>query len=323
MPVTRVKTVTMRIWAKRVPVAAACIAVACGGVAVACSGPELDTTAAGVAELYASAIERQDPAKAATYTTAPGQAGEVLAASLASMNADDIDVQVDKPVEFSDGTASFSLKTTWKWQDKRVFTAVTTGNARHLSSGWRVTWDPGLIYSGLTNGGALRLIRTDATPSPKVRSRSGKTFMLEQRVNDIVLDPTKARDVRAAAKSLATILEPIAPLITAKVIEGKVADAPGKPIIAVTLRDSDMGALAGDPDRIAGVSTRKYGKLVMADRRLSSPLEVGLTNYWQAIRDATAGWEVQMIAPGAKPRELGGEQGPPGPDVNTTVDQNV
>ncbi|GAB07403.1 peptidase [Gordonia amarae] len=313
----------MRIWAKRVPVAAACIAVACGGVAVACSGPELDTTAAGVAELYASAIERQDPAKAATYTTAPGQAGEVLAASLASMNADDIDVQVDKPVEFSDGTASFSLKTTWKWQDKRVFTAVTTGNARHLSSGWRVTWDPGLIYSGLTNGGALRLIRTDATPSPKVRSRSGKTFMLEQRVNDIVLDPTKARDVRAAAKSLATILEPIAPLITAKVIEGKVADAPGKPIIAVTLRDSDMGALAGDPDRIAGVSTRKYGKLVMADRRLSSPLEVGLTNYWQAIRDATAGWEVQMIAPGAKPRELGGEQGPPGPDVNTTVDQNV
>ncbi len=28
----------MRIWAKRVPVAAACIAVACGGVAVACSG---------------------------------------------------------------------------------------------------------------------------------------------------------------------------------------------------------------------------------------------------------------------------------------------
>lgn len=71
------------------------------------------------------------------------------------------------------------------------------------------------------------------------------------------------------------------------------------------------------------MSTRKYGKLVMADRRLSSPLEVGLTSYWQAIRDATAGWEVQMIAPGAKPRELGGEQGPPGPDVNTTVDQNV
>ena len=313
----------MRIWAKRVPVAAACIAVACGGVAVACSGPELDTTASGVANLYASAIERQDPAKAATYTTAPGQAGEVLAASLASMNADDIDVQVDKPVEFSDGTASFSLKTTWKWRDKRAFTAVTTGNARHLSSGWRVTWDPGLIYSGLTNGGALRLIRTDATPSPKVRSRGGKTFMLEQRVNDIVLDPTKTRDVRAAAKSLATILEPIAPLITAKVIEGKVADAPGKPIVAVTLRDTDMAALAGDPDRIAGVSTRKYGKLVMADRRLSSPLEVGLTNYWQAIRDATAGWEVQMTAPGAKPRELGGEQGPPGPDVNTTVDQNV
>lgn len=313
----------MRIWAKRVPVAAACIAVACGGAVVGCSTPELDTTAAGVAKLYASAIERQDPARAAKYTTAPAQAGEALTATITSMKADDIDVKVDRPVQFSDGTASFSLKTTWKWQGKRAFTTETTGAARHLSSGWRVTWAPDLIYTGMPRGGALRLIRTEATPSPKVRSRDGKVFMLEQGVNDIVLDPAKTADVPAAAVSLARVLEPIAPLITAKVIEGKIADAPGKPIVAVTLRDSDMLVLAGDPNKVAGVSTRPYGKLVMADRRLSSPLEVGLTNYWQAIRDATAGWQVQLTAPGARPRALSGEQGPPGPDVNTTVDQGV
>ena len=146
-----------------------------------------------------------------------------------------------------------------------------------------------------------------------MRSRDGKVFMLEQGVNDIVLDPAKTADVPAAAVSLARVLEPIAPLITAKVIEGKIADAPGKPIVAVTLRDSDMLVLAGDPNKVAGVSTRPYGKLVMADRRLSSPLEVGLTNYWQAIRDATAGWQVQLTAPGARPRALSGEQGPPDP----------
>ncbi|MBD0021982.1 peptidase [Gordonia pseudamarae] len=312
----------MRIWAKRVPAAVAAIAMAFGGV-VACSSPELDTTAAGVAGLYASALERQNPAKAATYTTAPAQAGESLAATLAAMKADDIDVEVDKPVQFSDGTASFSLKTTWKWQNKRTFTSVTSGNARHLSSGWRVTWDPDLIYSGLPNGGALRLIRTDATPSPKVRSSSGKTFMYEQQVNDLILDPAKTRNVVSSTNALATMLEPIAPLITADVIAEKLAAAPGKPIVAVTLRDTDMGLLAGAPDTIAGVSARNYGKLVMADRRLSSPLEVGLTNYWQAIRDATSGWQVQMTAPGSSPRKLVGEQGPAGPDVNTTIDENV
>ena len=69
------------------------------------------------------------------------------------MKADDIDVKVDRPVQFSDGTASFSLKTTWKWQGKRAFTTETTGAARHLSSGWRVTWAPDLIYTGMPRGG--------------------------------------------------------------------------------------------------------------------------------------------------------------------------
>ncbi|MGV9709381.1 NTF2-like N-terminal transpeptidase domain-containing protein [Gordonia sp. NPDC003424] len=313
----------MRIWVKRAPVLA-CATVACS-VAVAACGltGSTDTSAAGAVRQFAEAMGRQDAGGAAKFTTAPGRAGEALTQTLQAMNAQNVQMTVEKPVEYSDGTASFSLKTTYKWPKNRSFDTTTSGTARHLSTGWKITWDPSIIYPGLPAGGTLREIRTDATPTPTVRSRSGKTFMYLQPVNDIIFDPAQAKDVNSSLRALARTLAPIAPLITSRVLGDKLAEAQGKPITAVTLRDPDMQVLQSDPKAVPGVTIRKAGMLVMADRRLSSPLEDGLTNYWQAIRDATAGWQVQMVGPGIKPRKLTGEQGPPGPSVNTTVDQNL
>lgn len=321
--VTRVKIEVMKIWVKRAP-KLACAAVACGVALTACSlsGSD-DNSAAGAVRDYAAAMGRQDAGGAATYTTAPGQAGEALTQTLQAMNAQTVHMDVEKPVQYSDGTASFYLKTTYKWPKNRTFETSTSGTARHLSTGWKITWDPSLIYPGLPVGGTIREIRTDATPSPTVNSRSGKTFMYLQPVNDIILDPSQTNDVNSSVQALAKTLAPIAPLVTSQVLAQKLAQSPGKAITAVTLRDPDMAVMTSDPKAVPGVTIRKAGMLVMADRRLSSPLEEGLTNYWQAIRDATAGWQVQMVGPGLKPRELAGAQGPAGPSVSTTVDQNL
>ncbi|MGC4962772.1 NTF2-like N-terminal transpeptidase domain-containing protein [Gordonia sp. DT101] len=316
----------MKIWAKRAP-KMACAAATCSVAVVVLSacgiGGGDDNSAAGAARHFAAAMERQDAGGAAGFTTAPGQAGEALTETLQAMNAEHVDVDVVKPVEYSDGTASFSLKTTWRWAKDRTFQTTSTGTARHLSTGWKLTWEPSIIYPGLPYGGQLREIRTDATPAPTVRSGSGKTFMYLQPVNQIILDPTRTKDVDQSARALARTLAPIAPLVTTQVISEKLAQSQGKPITAVTLRDPDMQVMTSDPDTVPGVTVRKAGKLVMADRRLSSPLEPGLTNYWQAIRDATAGWQVQMTGPGIKPHKLAGEQGPAGPSVDTTIDQNL
>ncbi|MAU81379.1 NTF2-like N-terminal transpeptidase domain-containing protein [Gordonia sp. Z-3] len=315
----------MKIWVKRAP-KVACAAATCSVVVAlsACgvSGGESGDAAGAVAQ-FAAAMERQDAGGAAEFTTAPGQAGAALTETLQSMDAEHIDMVVQNPVEYSDGTASFGLKTTWRWDKDRSYETTSSGTARHLSTGWKITWEPSVIHPGLPVGGQLREIRTDATPAPRVRSRSGKTFMYLQPVNDIILDPNQTGDVRSSVRALARTIKPIAPLITSQVISEKLAETPGKPITAVTLREPDMQVLQSDPNAVPGVVVRKAGMLVMADRRLSSPLEAGLTNYWQAIRDATAGWEVQMVGPGIKPRKLAGEQGPPGPDVQTTVDQSL
>ncbi|MYR07186.1 peptidase [Gordonia sp. SID5947] len=316
----------MKIWAKRAP-KMACAAATCSVAVVVLSacgiGGDDDSGAAGAARHFAAAMERQDAGGAAGFTTAPGQAGEALTQTLQAMNAEHVDVDVVKPVEYSDGTASFSLKTTWRWAKDRSFETTSSGTARHLSTGWKLTWEPSIIYPGLPYGGQLREIRTDATPAPTVRSKSGKTFMYLQPVNEIILDPNRTKDVNQSARALARTLAPIAPLVTTQVISQKLAESQGKPIKAVTLRDPDMEVMTSNPDTVPGVSVRKAGMLVMADRRLSSPLEPGITNYWQAIRDATAGWQVQMVGPGIKPRKLAGEQGPPGPSVDTTIDQNL
>lgn len=322
--VTRVKIVTMGSRVKWAALAASVVLIcaAAFGVKELVDGNP-DTGSHAAMNGFAAAWSRQDAAAAAAFTSAPGQATEALTQTFGAMNAREVDVAVEKPVEYSDGTASFSLKTTWKFDSNHTFTSTSSAAARNLSTGWKVTWEPSVIYPGMPAGGSLREIRTDATPAPTVNSRSGKTFMYLQPVNDIVLDPTQTRDVGASARQLASALAPIAPLVTTSVITDKLASAPGKPVTAVTLRNSDMGILTRNPASVPGVTVRKTGMLVMADRRLSSPLETGLTNYWQAIRDATAGWQVQMVGPGMAPRELDGEQGPPGASVPTTIDQGV
>lgn len=322
--VTRVKIVTMGSRVKWAALAACVVAVCAAAFGIKSLVSTAPDTGSGAAvRAFATAWGKQDATAAGSFTTAPGQAAETLTQTLQGMNAESVDVAVEKPVEYSDGTASFSLKTTYKFDDDHSYTAESQGAARHLSTGWKVTWEPSIVYPGLPVGGYLREIRTDATPSPTVNSRSGKTFMYLQPVNEIILDPTKTKNVGASAKALAGALSPIAPLITTSVINDKLAQSQGKAITAVTLRNSDMAVLTKNPDSVPGVSIRKAGMLVMADRRLSSPLESGLTNYWQAIRDATAGWQVQMVGPGIAPRKLAGEQGPAGSDVPTTIDQGV
>ncbi|GAC86089.1 putative penicillin-binding protein [Gordonia paraffinivorans NBRC 108238] len=321
--VTTVKIEFMKIWVKRAT-SAACAAVTCAVVVSSCALTDSSNTGAAAAiDAFATALSRQDAGGAANHTTAPGQAGETLTTTLRAMSAQQVDVDVDNPVEYSDGTATFEVTTKWTWGKDREFEASSEGTARKLSSGWKVTWDPAILHPGLTAGGHLREIRTDATPAPSVRSRSGKVFMHLEPIHEIVIDPARARDLPATVRAVAGVIAPIAPLITADVISAELAANPGKPVVAVALREPDLQVLAGDPAKITGVSVKRTERLVMADRRLSSPLEDGLTNYWQAIRDATAGWQVQLVNPGDRPRKLAGEQGPPGPDVLSTVDQGV
>lgn len=298
-----------------------CVSTVCVLAMVACGGED-NSEPAKAARAFTAAMSSQDVDATADLTTSPSQAADSLSVSFAGMHARTVEASVLDTVEYSDGTASFSMRTTWKWSDDREFTTKTNGSLRRLSTGWKVQWEPGLLNTGMPIGGRLQMVRTDATPAPTVRSTSGKTFMQMQPVNEIIINPAATRNLQRSVNSLAAAIKPIAPLVTAQVINDKIVAAQGGEAVAVTLRDPDMKVLAFDPERIAGVTIVKTGMLVMKDRRLSTPLSTGLTNYWQAVRDATAGWQVQQAAAGARPEKLAGEQGRAGPDIMTTVNQS-
>ncbi|MEZ5213310.1 peptidase [Gordonia sp. PP30] len=310
----------MSLWSRRSAMALF-VSVVCVLSLAACGGED-DSEPAKAARAFAKAFSSQEVQATSDMTTSPSQAADSLSGTFAGMHARTVDAHVLDTVEYSDGTGSFTMRTTWRWADDREFSTKTSGSLRRLSTGWKVQWESGLLHTGMPVGGRLQMIRTDATPAPTVRSASGKAFMQMQPVNEIVINPAATRNLQRSVNSLADALKPIAPLITAQVINDKIAAAQGGETVAVTLRDPDMKVLAFDPERIAGVTVRKTGMLVMSDRRLSTPLSTGLTNYWQAIRDATSGWQVQQAAPGAAPVKLAGEQGRAGPDIMTTINQN-
>ncbi|MFT3898634.1 MAG: NTF2-like N-terminal transpeptidase domain-containing protein [Gordonia sp. (in: high G+C Gram-positive bacteria)] len=298
-----------------VAAAASCVTV------TSCSSTP--TGAAAVVHDYASAISQQNIKRASELTTAPGQAADTLTETMDGMHAMAVDTKVKRAEDFNDGTAGFTLQTTYRWDDKRSFATETQGTARKLSSGWRVQWEPSLLYPGLRPGGVLRNVRADAKRAPRVLAANGKPFMVRSAVNDIVINPGLTKDLGATVRATARVIAPMAPQITSDVILQKIAAHPNEPVVAVTLRDPDMKVLDGNPARIPGVTVRKGEKLVMTNRQLSSPLEDGLGNYWQAIRDATAGWQVVVEQPGRAPERQAGDDGRSGGDISTTVSPRV
>lgn len=274
-------------------------------------------------DTFAAALGAQDASRAAQLTSAPGQAAEQIAATLTGMHAEKVTVKVTDPVEYSDHTATYNLTTRYDLGRDRGYTTETSGTARKLTAGWRLQWEPALLASGMVAGGHLAAVRTDATPAPAVRDGADRPWMSLQPVNKVVLDPAATRDLPRTMRDLARVIAPIAPEITASVITERVTAAPGAPVTVVSLRDSDMEVLAGDPHRVAGVDVIRSSDLLVTDRRITSPLTAGVTNYWQAIRDATSGWAVQMVAPDGSATRLAGATGPASPDIDTTMDSGV
>ena len=327
------QVVTRRRWVAAFGVGITAV-VACGAALTSCSSAPKG--AALVINDFASAVSKQNFERAASLTTAPGQAKDALLVTKEGMHPSGIQTKVLRTMSYSDGTAGFTLKTTYIWDTvaeggdridgkapDRKFVTETQGTARNVSTGWKVQWEPSIIYPGLRPGGRILDVRTDARPTPRVLARNGKPFMVIAPVREVVIDPAATPDLGRTVSALAGVIAPMAPQITSEVILEKIAQQPGQPVVAVTLREPDMQVLAGDPGKIRGVTVRRTDRLVMTDRRLDSPLEEGLTNYWQAIRDVTAGWQIVLDQPGAQRQRLDGHQGPPGPNVATTLDPRV
>ncbi|MDI9917396.1 NTF2-like N-terminal transpeptidase domain-containing protein [Rhodococcus sp. IEGM 1379] len=284
-------------------------------------GGDKKTDAASVVEDFVNALNNRDIDAAADLTSYPNAARASIAQMFDGLDAKSTDFDVAQVMDLGSDSAFFTLDAAWNFGEGKDWTYQSQGEVRDLSVGWRLSWDPAVIVPGLGNGRTVSYTRTDAAP-PKVVDAGGALLMNEQTINAITLDPATMPDPVDTTTRLAKVIEPVAPLVTSESMLADLAANPGKQVTAVLLRDPDYAYLESD-FAIPGVVVVKTPKLIASDRRISSPLLDPLRTVWQANRDATAGWAVNLVDSGGAPTKQAGFQGPPGPDVAATLDSHT
>ncbi|WP_342659874.1 Peptidoglycan D,D-transpeptidase MrdA [Rhodococcus ruber] len=284
--------------------------------AAGCSfGPDQPETVVGE---FAAALEAGDVQAAADLTTDPAAAATTIGDVFDGLGVDGSGtVRPDVNLAGTGDAGTFDLDVAWTFGDGRDWAYRTSGSAVDLDpQGWRIEWDPALLAPDLTAGTTLSYTTTGG-PAPSVLDRRGQPILEQQVVTLVSLDATA--DPAAVAPLLATA----APTITAQSLAADVAAAAGKPVTAVTLRETDLAPIEAQLAALPGVTLVRQTRLLTVDRTLASPVLSGLGELWQEGQDASAGWAVRLVSGDGSARRVAGADGPPAPDLQTTLDLDL
>ncbi|MFE3026184.1 penicillin-binding transpeptidase domain-containing protein [Nocardia tengchongensis] len=277
----------------------------------ACSGSDSTSGLSKAVDAFADALTRDDVPAAAQATSDPAQASSALGPLY-----DNLGKQAHfaaSKVEKTDDGGTFTLTATWKLgQDgKNEWTYTTAGRAEHAGGDWKIHWDPATVAPGLNIG---PLSYSVVYPDPaKVLDSTGGALLTQQVVTLVNLAPG------ADTAAVAAALLPVAPDVTAASLQADLAAAHGKPITAVTLRESDYATVQSALTNLANVTTAQQTRLLAVDKALASPTFSGLSDLWQQQADAAAGWAVRAQGSDGTQR-VGGPDPRPVTDIHTSLD---
>lgn len=276
-----------------------------------CSDTE-DRLNAGV-NGFVEALNRADPPAAAALTTDQASASDVLEKLYASLGKD-VRFEVSG-VQRQEDAATFTLAATWKFGPEKAteWTYTTQGNAKAEGEDWKIRWDPATVAPGLDEG-PLSFSTLVPQPAARVLDRTGADLLTQHIVT--LVDVAPGADVN----TVAALLNPIAPTITAESLAGDLAA--GKPVTAVTLRAEDLLPIQEQLAALPNVTLRPQTRLLATDRALTSPTLSGLSELWQQRSDAAAGWAVSAET-ATGPKRVGGQDADPVGDISSTLDIGV
>ncbi|WP_425295014.1 penicillin-binding transpeptidase domain-containing protein [Mycolicibacterium vanbaalenii] len=261
---------------------------------------------------FADALSRGDAAAAAALTTDEPAATDTLGALFASLGTD-VDVKVGE-VEEQDGSASFTLNTTWKFgpDGRNEWSYSTDGAATSDGDDWSIQWNAAAVAPGLDEG-PLSYSTLIPQPAARVLDRTGAELLTQHVVT--LVDAAPGADVN----TIAALVNPIAPGITPQSLAADLEAAAGKPVTVITLRQDDLAPIESQLSTLPNVTLRPQTRLLVTDRTLASPTLSGLSQLWQQRTDAAAGWAVTAQT-AAGPRRVGGRDAGPVGDIAATLD---
>jgi hypothetical protein len=261
---------------------------------------------------FADALSHGDASAAAAVTTDPASASDTLGKLFDSLG---------KNVHFGAGTvdrtdngSTFTLDATWKFgpDGRNEWKYTTTGKAAASGNDWKISWNPVTVAPGL-DVGPLSYVTLNPDPAARVLDRTGAELLTQQVATLVNVSP--GVDLNAVA----ALLNPIDNGVTAESLQSQISGAGGKPVTAITLRESDLAPIQDQLSALPNVTLAPQARLLATDKTLTSPTLTGLMTLWQSTTDAAAGWAVQaQTSNGSQP--VGGQPPKPVADIHSTLD---
>ncbi|MBD0323959.1 MAG: penicillin-binding protein, partial [Aldersonia sp.] len=274
-------------------------------------GPDQPQT---VVQEYVDAVNRDDVQGAAALTDNPTAAAAALGQMFQALGADGTFSVRAANRDGSNGT--FTLGAHWNIGPDKQWIYETSGEASQPEQDWRIHWDPALLAPGLSADEPLQFAPVYPRPA-RVLDRSGGELMTQQVVTLVQVDPS------ADPANVAGVLAPVAAGITADSLRADLAAAQGKPITAITLRESDATPVEPALTGLPGVTLSKQTRLLTVDKALAAPTLSGIAETWQQAHDAAAGWTVQAVRADGSAQQLTGADPQPTEDIRTTLDDGL
>nr|WP_245720062.1 penicillin-binding transpeptidase domain-containing protein [Nocardia uniformis] len=261
-----------------------------------------------VANSFADALNADDPAAAGAVTTDPPRAADTIGTLYEGLGKDaHFEVTgVDKDA------GTFTLDATWKFgkDGHNEWKYTTTGKVDDTGDGWKVGWDAATVAPGLDAG---PLTYSAVYPEASRVLASDGELMTQQVVTVVNVSPG------ADLAAVANLIGPISPGITAPSLQSDLTAVQGKPITAITLRETDIAPIETQLAALANVTLSPQTRLLTVEKELASPTLAGLAQLWQSDADAAAGWAVRaQTAQGTQ--RLAGRDPEPTTDIRTTLD---
>jgi hypothetical protein len=260
---------------------------------------------------FADALNKGDASAAAAVTTDPAKASDTLGKLFDSLGKD-VHFEVGA-VNREDNAATFTLDATWKFQDgKNQWTYSTTGTADASGEDWKIRWNPTTVAPGL-DAGPLSYSTLTPQPAARVLDRTGAELLTQHIVT--LVNVASGADVN----TLAALLNPIEPGITADSLQTDLNAANGQPITAITLRQEDLAPIEAQLSAMSNVTLAPQTRLLATDKAFTSPTLSGLSDLWQRRTDDAAGWAVNAQS-AAGVQRAGGQDPKPVADIASTLD---
>ena len=273
------------------------------------------------AEQFVSLLADEDTASAAALTDRPDVARAALDSAWENLQAESMTATVGSARVTGD-TATVQYTYEWHLPKDRVWTYTGDLQMGRRDGEWAVRWNSTDLHPKLGDTQTMSL-RSVPAPRARVNERSGTDVLVPGSIERIALDARNAGNLGAVSASLARILAPFAPSLTAQSIAESASSVNGAYQVA-SLRQDDYESVAASLAELPGVTVEEEADLVSTDRDFAPDLIGQVKKRVIDEVDGTAGWSVVTVNQNGVDTDVLTEAKPqPAPSFSVTLDRNI